>query len=120
MVGTGGLDVEPVLDEEAGVADTDAFLAADKIDDGATYVAIAVTDEAVLGKTDTELGWVVTVVEGTGTAEAVAGAAELNAIVLQHLLHGDGLFQDTEADELGFHGDKKGEPKLSEGLGVEG
>jgi hypothetical protein len=43
---------------------------------------------------------------------------ELDAIVLQHLLHGDGLLEGMEADELGFHGDKKGEPKLSMGWGL--
>ena len=114
------LDGEPILDEEAGLPDADAFLAGNEIYCAAADMAVAEADPAVFAEADAELGGVMAVVEWTGTAQAVAVAAEFDAVVSQYLLHGDGLFEDVEADEFGFHGrGQKRRAKALPGLRVD-
>src|ERR1043166_1105357 len=102
-----GLDFEPVLNQQRRVPDSDAFLAADEINDAAAGVTVPEANPTVLGQADSELHWVVTGVNGAGSAETVPAPMQpvQQSVTVQNLGHGNRLLERIEADEFncGFH-----------------
>jgi hypothetical protein len=100
------LQAEPILNQECGVTDSQAFLAAHEINDAASPVAVPETDPAIPGSAHTELRVIVARMDGTGSTQIVSAAMQLlqESIPVQNLDHGDRPLERIEANELGFHG----------------
>ena len=73
----------------------------DEVEHVAAVFAFAETVPNILAQAHTKLRGVLPLVDGTRPAQAVAAPLELvqEAVVLKHLLHGDGRFDGLEVNE---------------------
>jgi hypothetical protein len=94
-----------VLNQERGIADSQAFFADDEINDAAAPVAVPETDPAVPRSAHAELRAIVARMDGTGSTQVVSAPMQLlqQSVPIQELDHGDRSLERIEANEPGFH-----------------
>jgi len=87
--------------------DADTVHAGNEVECVTAVLAFGEAIPDILADTDPKLGRVVAFVNRAGTIQAVSAPFELipKLVVREHLLHGDGCFDGSEVNELGFgHG----------------
>jgi hypothetical protein len=97
-----GIEVEPFDGFERRRVDAHFFHLGDEIEDVPAVLAFLKQFQMFFADADAELRRVAAFVDGTRAVQAVGTALELvhEAVVFQHLLHGDGRFDGLEVNEL--------------------